>query len=86
MSFEEPVYVAEVVSVARSCGAGHKVGDKFEVNTHMTEGLCGYCYHDLFPTLMSVCFGGKIPWMNSDEFSYSCPDRHSDVRFKVTKK
>jgi len=62
MSWKEPVYEATVESIERSCSAGHKVGDVFEINTHETGGICGYCYHDLFPTLMCICFGGKIPW------------------------
>jgi uncharacterized repeat protein (TIGR04076 family) len=86
MSEKEPIYVAEVTSVAKSCGAGHRVGDKFEVNTHLTGGICGYCYHDLFPTLMNVCYGGKIPWIDPKEFKYECPDRWNDVKFRVYRK
>jgi uncharacterized repeat protein (TIGR04076 family) len=83
---EEPVYEAEVVSILKSCSAGHEVGDRFEINTHKTGGICGYCYHDLFPTLMNMCYGGQIPWMNNQEFKYECPDRYNLVTFKVTKK
>jgi uncharacterized repeat protein (TIGR04076 family) len=83
---EEPVYEAEVVSVLKSCSAGHEVGDKFLINTHKTGGICGYCYHDLFPTLMNMCYGGQIPWMDNQEFKYECPDRYNLVTFKVTKK
>jgi uncharacterized repeat protein (TIGR04076 family) len=83
---EEPVYIAEVTHVGKTCSAGHKVGDKFEVNTHKTGGICGYCYHDLFPTLMNCCYGGKIPWIDPAEFKYECPDRWNDVKFRVTRK
>ena len=60
---KEPIYLAKVESILKSCSAGHKVGDEFEINTHKTGGICGYCYHDLFPTLMNMCyerFHGKI--------------------------
>jgi uncharacterized repeat protein (TIGR04076 family) len=83
---DEPVYVAEVTHVGKACSAGHKVGDKFEINTHKTGGICGYCYHDLFPTLMNCCYGGKIPWIDPKEFNYECPDRWNDVKFRVTRK
>jgi uncharacterized repeat protein (TIGR04076 family) len=83
---EEPVYVAEVTSVAKECCAGHNGGDKFEINTHKTGGICGYCYHDLFPTLMNCCYDGRIPWVDPQEFRYECPDRWNDVRFRVTRK
>ena len=83
---EEPVYVAEVLSVKGKCSAGHNAGDRFEINTHKTGGICGYCYHELFPTMMNMCYGGKIPWMNNLEFKYECPDSWNLVTFKVTKK
>ncbi len=83
---DESVYIAEVLSILRNCSAGHSVGDKFEVNTHETDGICGYCYHDMFPKLMNMCYGGQIPWMNNDEWTYKCPDTYNLVTFKMTKK
>jgi len=65
--------------------ADRKVDETFEINTHRTGGICGYCYHDLFPTLMTLCMGGKIPWFESgDEFTYECPDRYNLVTFRRT--
>ena len=83
---KEPAYIAEITSIAKSCSAGHKVGDRFEINTHKTGGICGYCYHDLFPTLMTCCYGGRIPWVDPEEFNYDCPDRWNDVKFRVYRK
>lgn len=83
---EEPIYEAEVVSILKNCSAGHKVGDKFDINTHKTGGICGYCYHQMFPTLMNMCYQGQIPWYNNDEWTYKCPDSYNLVTFKVTKK
>jgi uncharacterized repeat protein (TIGR04076 family) len=86
MMNEEPIYEAEVISIKKNCSAGHKVGEKFEINTHKTGGICGYCYHEMFPTLMNMCYGGQIPWYNNDEWTYECPDSYNLVTFKVTKK
>jgi len=87
MSWKEPVFIAKVESIKRHCSAGHEVGETFEINTHRTGGICGYCYHDLFPTLMTLCMGGKIPWFESgDEFTYECPDRYNLVTFRITRK
>jgi uncharacterized repeat protein (TIGR04076 family) len=87
MGWKEPVYEAKVVSIKKSCSAGHEVGDVFEVNTHKTGGICGYCYHDLFPRLMVICMDGDIPWQeNQDEFAYECPDRYNLVTFNLKKK
>lgn len=83
---KEPIYLAKVESILKSCSAGHKVGDEFEINTHKTGGICGYCYHDLFPTLMNMCYEGKIPWQNNEEFTYKCPDSYNLVTFNVKKK
>jgi len=86
MGWKEPVYVAKVESIKKSCSAGHEVGDEFELNTHKTGGICGYCYHDLFPTLMTICMDGKIPWQDSEEFTYNCPDSYNLVTFKIRRK
>jgi len=82
----EPVYVAEVVSIKGRCSAGHRVGNQFEVNTHKTGGICGYCYHELFPMLMNVCFGGRIPWIDPKGFEYDCPDSYNLVKFRLAPK
>jgi len=57
----EPVFRAEVISIKGRCSAGHKVGDAFEINTHKTGGICGWCYHDLFPTRMTLAIGEEYP-------------------------
>ncbi len=86
MSWKEPVYIAKVVGQKGRCGAGHKVGDTFELNTHKTSGICGWCYHDLFPTLCTLAFGGNIPWQDSKEFKYDCPDRENPVTFVIRRR
>jgi hypothetical protein len=35
---------------------------------------------------MNCCFGGRIPWVDPEEFRYECPDRWNDVKFRVTRK
>jgi hypothetical protein len=35
---------------------------------------------------MALCMGGKIPWRDSDEFTYECPDRYNLVTFRLKKK
>ena len=86
MAWKEPVFDAKVESIKKNCSAGHKVGDTFQINTHETGGLCGYCYHDLFPTLMTLAMDGKIPWQDSDEWTYECPDRYNLVTFNIKRK
>ena len=80
------MFIAKVISQKGKCPAGHIVGDIFKINTHRTDGICGWCYHDLFPTLMTLGMGGEIPWWEKqDEFEYECPDRTNPVTFNVVK-
>ncbi len=72
---------AEVVSVKGECSAGHKVGDTFQLSCWDSGGLCGFFYHDIFPSLSVMQFGGKYPWSSGDELTLECPDRENAVTF-----
>jgi len=45
--------VATVTGSEGTCGAGHNIGDSFEISCHNPAGLCGWFYHDIFPTLVA---------------------------------
>lgn len=77
--------VADVLSVKGRCNAGHEVGDRFELSCHNPDGLCGFFYHDLFPKLSVMQFGGRYPWWDEDQtvFEYECPDRKNCVTLKL---
>ncbi|MGD8563990.1 MAG: TIGR04076 family protein [Desulfarculaceae bacterium] len=74
---------AEVVSVKGICGAGHKAGDTLSLSCWDSGGLCGFFYHDIFPNLNVMQFGGKYPWDNGDELTVECPDRQNAVTLKI---
>jgi uncharacterized repeat protein (TIGR04076 family) len=74
---------AEVLSVKRECSAGHKAGDRIELSCWDSGGLCGYFYHDIFPNLSVLQFGGRYPWGEPDELILECPDRHNLVTLKI---
>ena len=74
---------AEVVSIKGECGAGHKVGDTLSLGCWDTGGLCGFFYHDIFPNLLVMQFGGSIPWFEQDEMTMECPDRYNVVTLKI---
>lgn len=87
MSWRNIVYLATVMSSKGICHAGHEVGDTFELNTHKTGGICGFCYHDMFPMLMTLVMGGQVPWVEDpNEFIYECPDKLNLVTFKMVKR
>lgn len=74
---------ARVVSVKGSCSAGHNVGDSFELSCHNPGGLCGWFYHDIFPSLQTFQFGGCLPWWDGDQIELRCPDPHNLVTISL---
>jgi uncharacterized repeat protein (TIGR04076 family) len=73
----------EIIEVKGKCSAGHKVGDAFEIGCWDTGGLCGFFYHDIFPNLSVMQFGGKYPWGSGDELTLECPDRRNAVTMRI---
>ncbi len=53
--------IGTIKSIKGSCHAGHKVGDSFELSGHNSAGVCGFLYHDLFPYIIMLQFGGGFP-------------------------
>lgn len=76
---------ATVVSVRGDCSAGHVAGETFEISCHDTAGLCGYFYHDIFPSLQCFQFGGSVPWWQGDTIELSCPDSDNLVTIRLTR-
>ena len=63
---------ATIVSVKGECSAGHRQGESFEISCHDPAGLCGWFYHDIFPSLQTFQFGGRLPWWEKDT-APACP-------------
>ena len=75
---------AEVLDVKGECSAGHRKGETFSIGCYDSGGLCSFFYHDIFPSLSVMQFGGRYPWTEGDEMVLSCPDR-AIVTLKITK-
>ena len=75
----------EIISVEGQCNAGHKPGDKLELGCWDTGGLCSFFYHDIFPNLNVMQFGGEYPWGSADELTLECPDRQNAVTMRIRK-
>lgn len=71
--------IGRIISVKGECSAGHKEGDSFDISCHNAAGLCGFFYHDIFPTLSTFQFGGKMPWWEGDTIDVQCPDSNNLV-------
>ena len=76
--------IGTVKSVKGTCHAGHKVGDKIELSGQNSSGLCGAFYHDIFPYVIMLQFGGKFPdeW-GGDVMELECMDRLNAVRIEL---
>ncbi len=75
--------IATVKSVKGNCSWGHEAGDTFSINCHDTAGLCGFFYHDIFPRIMALQYGGSNPWGNPDVMTFECSDRTNLVTLEL---
>ena len=67
------------------CNAGHKAGDQIELSGHQTGGLCGFFYHDVFPYIILLQFGGGYPpeWGDPDVIELECMDKVNAVKIEL---
>jgi uncharacterized repeat protein (TIGR04076 family) len=73
--------MARILEVKGFCTAGHKAGDELEVSGFDSGGLCGFFYHDIFPYLVMLQFGGGFPreWGDPDVLELGCLDKTNNV-------
>lgn len=76
--------IAEIISQRGTCGAGHKVGDKFVIGQQTPPNLCSWAFYVLFPFAEVLQFGGSFPWGNDrNRVTVACPDPDNPVVFKL---
>jgi len=77
--------VGTIKAVKGDCSAGHKVGDKLELSGHSSGGLCGFFYHDIFPYVIMLQFGGGFPleWGDPDVIELDCMDKYNLVTIEL---
>ena len=78
--------IGTIKSVKGFCNAGHKKGDQIELSGHETGGLCGFFYHDIFPYIIMLQFGGSFPekWVSDpDVVELECMDRFNVVKIEL---
>jgi uncharacterized repeat protein (TIGR04076 family) len=76
---------AKITELKGVCNCGHEVGDTFELSCHSADGLCGFFYHEIFPKLSVMQYGGKYPWWEEGQsvFEAECPDRKNAVTLRL---
>ena len=78
--------VGTVKGIKGSCSWGHKVGDKLDLSGHNCGGLCGFFYHDAYPYIIMLQFGGAFPaeWGgHTDVVELECMDRANAVKLEL---
>ena len=63
-----------------------EVGKEFMVDESgaMPAGFCTWAWHDIYPAVTGLRFGGNYPWMKKDGMIYSCcSDGARPVFFKI---
>ena len=77
--------IGTIKEVKGSCSAGHKVGDRFELSGYTSGGLCGFFYHDIFPYIIMLEFGGGFPaeYGSPDVVEMECVDRVNAVKIEL---
>ncbi len=79
--------IGTIKGVKGECSFGHKVGDKFELSGHSVDGLCGFFYHDIYPYIIMLQFGGGFPaeWGDPDKVKLECNDRTNAVTIELSR-
>ena len=78
--------IGTIKKVKGTCVAGHKVGDRLELHGRSSGGLCGYFYHDIFPYIIMLQYGGSFPseWVDDpDVVEFECMDRENAVTIEL---
>ena len=63
-----------------------EVGQEFivEESGAMPSGFCTWAWHDIYPAVTGLRFGGNYPWIKKDGLIYSCcSDGARPVFFKI---
>ncbi len=74
-----------ITAVKGSCNAGHQTGHEIELSGHSAGGLCGFLYHQAFPYIIMLQFGGGFPpeWGNPDVVELDCMDKANTVTIEL---
>ena len=67
-----------------TCGAGHKVGDKWVVKNHTPAGICLSAYPIMESSIDVLKYGGAFPWSKDPDVTEAvCPDPGNPVVFRL---
>ncbi len=75
---------ATVVEQKGHCVAGHKVGDKFELNDIKAPSICRPLLNAIEAQAMVLKYGGDMPWLKDKDIArIACPDPENPVIVEI---
>jgi len=76
--------VARVISQKGCCSAGHKVGEEFIMEDHVSPGICTWAFYAIFPFMAVLQYGGTFPWeKDPGKTTVACPDAENPLVFEL---
>jgi uncharacterized repeat protein (TIGR04076 family) len=77
--------IGTIKAVKGTCSSGHLPGDRIELSGHRSGGLCGFLYHQAFPYIIMLQFGGGFPreWGGPDVVQLDCMDKANLVTLEL---
>lgn len=75
---------ATIVSCARPCPHGHRVGQEWDLSEGAPGDLCHWAYNSLYPFYCVLRYGGRFPWQREEgPVEVSCPDPDNAQRIRL---
>lgn len=75
---------ATVIEQKGHCVAGHKVGDKFDLNDIKAPPICRPLLNALNAQAMALKYGSNIPWLKDKDITrIVCPDPENPLVVEI---
>jgi uncharacterized repeat protein (TIGR04076 family) len=77
--------IGTIKSAKGTCSKGHLPGHQIELSGQDSGGLCGFLYHQAFPYILMLQFGGGFPpeWGDPDVVELDCLDKANVVTIQL---
>jgi uncharacterized repeat protein (TIGR04076 family) len=83
---KSPKMTLEIVSQKGFCGAGHTVGQKFDLTDGTPAGICPSAMHSVYPYILALRWGADFPWEKEKGVArIACPDPDNPLVMKITR-
>lgn len=73
---------ATITAVEGECPYGHKKGDCFRLTNMNCDGMCGSLYQPIHTNLVTLHYGGTMPWGEPESFTGTCLEGRVHVQVK----